>query len=394
MRGSLTPDRSPSSIMRILQITEASSAGVGRHVVDLSKGLLELGCEVHLIYSPRRIDATFAAGIEGLPGLHLRPLDMRRGAHISDLLVVHQVRSYLRDQGPFDVIHGQSSKGGAIGRLAGLRHPSAMVYTPHCIFTMNPTIGKLQFHLFRAIESGLARCTDAVIAVSPDEQQHLLEIGFDRQRVRCIPNGLGSQTWADRLSLRRSLGVTEQDVVVGFLGRLCHQKNPLLMIAAFAELAPRCPNAVLVMVGQGELEEGARSLAEQHRLGKRVLWLGYWKPEEILPAFDLFALTSRYEALSYVLLEALAAGLPIVSTRVGGARLAIEPDINGSLVPSFEPRDFAAALEGIVASRDKRQHMAQASYRKAEDFLVSIMVERTYDLYTHLSLNSVLQPLR
>lgn len=256
--------------MKILQVTEAASAGVGRHVLDLSIGLLEKNCEVHLIYSPTRIDDTFSAAIQQPGDLQCEAMEMKRSPHPSDVTVLQGIRRYVRKHGPFDVIHAQSTKAGIVVRLSGCARHSSVVYTPHCIYTMNPTIGRPAFHLAKTIELALSRRTDTTIAVSPEEETHLLELGFDRQRVRYIPNGVYPQNWPERDSLRRSLEVRDEDVLIGFLGRFSLQKNPMLMINAFAELAARHPRAVLAMAGDGPLGDEAKTLAQRHGLGERV----------------------------------------------------------------------------------------------------------------------------
>lgn len=370
--------------MRILQVTEAASAGVGRHVLDLSTGLMERDCEVHLIYSPLRIDDTFSAVIQQPGCLQCVPMDMKRSPHPSDISVLQRIRRYAREKGPFDVIHAQSTKAGIVVRLSGLIRHSRVVYTPHCIYTMNPTIGRPSFHLAKTIELALSRRTDTVIAVSPEEEVHLLELGFDRERVRYIPNGVYPQSWSDRDRLRRSLGVTNENILIGFLGRFSLQKNPVLMINTFAKLAASHPQAVLAMTGDGPLGDEAKALAHRHGLGERVRWLGYRNPGDILPALDIFALTSKYEALPYVLLEALCAGLPIISTQVGGVSLVLKHGHNGFVVPPLDTGEFSKALEILLTDNDLRQRMGEASLRKAQEFRTDRMVNETHQLYLNL----------
>ncbi len=370
--------------MKILQVTEAASAGVGRHVLDLSAGLTERNCEVHLIYSPLRIDDTFAGAMQQPGSIRWVAMDMQRNPHPSDITVLRRIRRYVKRNGPFDVIHAQSTKAGILVRLSGFARHARIVYTPHCIYTMNPTIGKPAYHLAKTIELILSRRTDTIIAVSPEEQSHLLKLGFDSERVRYIPNGIYPQSWSNRDTLRRSLDLQQGQILIGFLGRFSLQKNPLLMIEAFAKLAKRHPQAVLAMVGDGPLGDEARALAQRHGLGERVRWLGYRYPGDVLPALDIFALPSEYEALPYVLLEALCGGLPIVSTQVGGVSLCLTQGQNGYIVPPADAEAFSKALEILLTDKDLRQRMGAASLRKAQDFRTDRMIEDTHQLYLDL----------
>src|SRR5579862_7837079 len=118
-------------MMRVLFVVESSLAGTGRHVLDLSEGLLRRGCEVHLLYATRRADRLFLDRLGALPGLRSAVVPMRTGIHPSDLPAVLAVRRYAREFGPFDVIHGHSSKGGAMARLAALGSGTPAIYTIH-----------------------------------------------------------------------------------------------------------------------------------------------------------------------------------------------------------------------------------------------------------------------
>jgi len=365
--------------MRILLISEPASAGVGRHIVDLSQGLLAAGHDVHLVYSPRRMDETFASDLRVMTGLKTTVMDIRRAPHPSDLVAAGRLRSFLRRNAPFDVVHGQSSKGGALARLVAPGF-AAVVYTPHCVFTMNPDIGRIGAAVFGGIERWLGRRSDALIAVSEDEAAHLRALGIAPEIVHCVPNGLHPPRWRSRDEARAELGVRPEAAVVGFLGRLSAQKNPLLLVHAFAKLAPRHPDAMLAIAGDGPLEAEAREAERAHGLGGRIIWLGFRRPVDVMPAFDVFALPSRYEGLPYVLLEAVAAGLPIVSTPVGGSETVIDPDENG-IITAATPEDFATGLGRLLGDRALRDRMAASAREKAGQFTIARMVDRTLGVY-------------
>lgn len=369
--------------MRILQISEPAAAGVGKHVIDLCQGLLQRGHEVHLIQALTRVDDNFSAGLQSLVGLRSHIVPMRRGPHPSDLIAATRIRRYIRDEGPFDIIHGQSSKGGAMARALG-KGRAPVVYTPHCIYTMNPSLGRVSVKIFSGIERCLGSRTDAVIAVSPDEAAHLRDfIGVERI-LHLVPNGLRPPAWRSRSEARRELGLDEDRVTVGSIGRMTLQKNPLLLIEAFAVVAPKHPGAMLAMAGDGPLESQARALADNLGLRDRILWLGFRRPEDVMPAFDVFALPSLYEAMPYVLLEALSAGLPIVSTCVGGAQLTVEEGVNGHVTKSTA-REFATGLDSTLSDQDRRRRMAKASLSIATKFTLDRMVDGTLQVYESLS---------
>lgn len=370
--------------LRVLLVTEASAAGVGRHVVDLAEGLLERGHVVHLAYSPARIDRPFEEGLARLEVGTTHAIPMRRGPHPGDLRALRALRRVLREHGPFDVAHAHSTKAGLLVRTLPSLGGARVAYTPHCIYTMNPDLGRPARAVARAIEVTLARRTDALIAVSPDEGEHVRGLGLRADRVNVVPNGVAPLE-SDRGGLRRALGFAADELVVGFVGRLCAQKDPGLLLEAFARLRGDHPRARLAMVGDGPLRHALHRRGARLELGDRVRWLGARPAAAVMPAFDVLALPSRYEGLPYVLLEALAAGLPIVATDVGGVRLAVEEGENGYVVPCGVADRFADALASLLADPARRERAGRAARARAPRFSIAEMVARTEAIYRRLT---------
>ncbi|MFW6062465.1 MAG: glycosyltransferase, partial [Planctomycetota bacterium] len=279
--------------LRVLMVVEATLAGVGRHVLDLREGLAAQGHEVHLIYSPLRKDAFFSRRLETGPDAPATSLPMRREIGPWDLAAARAVRDYLQEHGPFDILHGHSSKGGALARLAGRKRPEAVVYTPHAILTMNPRLGRLARAGLGSVERLLGRWTNAVIAVSPEEQEHLQSLGFPPARIRRIPNCVPVPELPTREQARRQLHLPTDARIVGFVGRLAPQKAPDVLIRAFGQLALSREDVHLAIIGTGEMEPALRDLAEQTGRGDRIHWLGAQAGQQAMAAFDLFALPSR-----------------------------------------------------------------------------------------------------
>lgn len=341
-----------------------------------------MGDDVHLVHSTGRLDDGFARGVDALGGRVRRTvIEMRRAPHPSDLTALRKLRRYMRAHGPFDVVHGQSSKGGALARLVRSDTEGAIVYTPHCVYTLNPTIGRLKRIVYGRAELWLARRTDAVIAVSPSESDHLRRLGFPADRLHLVPNGFENKAWPARDVVRARLGFAERDQVVGFLGRLSPQKDPLLLIEAFAALSARHRSAVLAVAGDGELESEGRDRAQELGVADRVRWLGYVRPDEFLPGCDLFALSSRYEGMPYVYLEAMSCGLPIVSTNVGGSELAIEHGRNGLVVPRADVDALCEAIDSLLSDDERRAGMGVASRERSSRYSLQAMLLGTKRVY-------------
>jgi RraA family protein len=374
---------SPGRALRVLLIIEASGGGAGRHVLDLAEGLIARGCDVHLVSSPCREDRFFRRRLDRLQALTHASFPMRRNIHPGDFGSWCQIRRYARENGPFDIIHGHGAKGGALARLASVASGMAVVYTPHGLVLMDSRVPLLRRLVYRAVEWGLARLTRRIIAVSPEEERFAVRQGFGRCRVVLIPNGIAPNTFPARAGVRRELGLADDDFAVGFIGRLVEQKAPEVLVKAFAMAAGGAPRARLIVVGSGPLECFLRCLADRLALGDRVSWVGERDGPAMLPAFDVFAIASRKEGLPYVLLEALAAGLPIVATATAGVELLVRHGGNGFIVPPDCPEAFAAVLKDLMVDPRCLAPLGRASRRRAAAFTADAMVERT--LATYLS---------
>lgn len=369
------------AVRRVLMIVESSAGGTGRHVLDLAEALVERGCAVHVIHSNRRIDKFFSQRLAEMPRVSRAALPLRTAPHPSDLSAWRFIRRYAREHGPFDVIHGHSSKGGALARLAALGSPAAAIYTLHGLIMMDPLLPAWKWLLYLSIEIGLSLGTSRIIAVSPEESRAAKKLRLGNRRVITIPNGVGPAVLATREQARREMGAGERELVIGFIGRLVEQKAPEVLIEAFAQAVEFAPHARLALVGGGPLEPDLRLLSERIGVADKIIWLGERDARGVIAGFDLFALSSRKEGLPYVVLEAMAAGLPVVATSSSGVEILIDPGVSGLVVPPDDARAFGNALTSLLVDQPLLQRMGQASRERAALFTIDLMADRTLDAY-------------
>lgn len=354
-------DIRPKRPMRILYVVEAMATGVGRHVLDLSEGALRAGHVPVVIYSPLREDSVARTGRARLKDVRFHAVPMRRAPGPWDLSATLQVRRLMAQAGPFDVIHGHSSKGGMLARLAAIGTDSAVVYTPHAISTQDPLLGAAKRLVYGVGEKALARLTDRIIAVSSAECEHIVGLGIPRAKLVVIPNGVAPATGPTRQEARAALGLAEDALAIGFVGRLSRQKAIDVLIAAFAPVARADPKARLVVIGEGEEGAAARRQAAGLGCAAQVIWLGAVDALSRYPAFDLFAQPSRYEGFSYAVLEAASHGVAVLTTDVGGSREAVTDGVSGLIVPPAAPEAFAAALAALAGDRRRLAAMGRAA---------------------------------
>jgi len=371
--------------MNILYIVESAATGVARNVLDLVDGAIAAGHRVSVIYSPKREDGIFRAGRERLAaaGAEFTPVPMRRAPGPWDLAPVLAVRRIIAAKGPFDVIHGHSSKGGMIARLAGIGSGAQIVYTPHAISTLDPDLPLPKRIVYHAGEWGLSCLTDILIAVSTGEGAHLESLGIPRRKIRVVLNGAEPppRTRA-REAVRAELGLSENHVAIGFVGRLSRHKAIDVMVSAFARTWAQHPDTRLIVIGDGEWRDQAKRQAVDLGCDGAVSWLGARESLSYYTGFDLLALPSRYEGFSYTMLEAAGIGLPVIATEVSGTRDLIGDRKNGIIVPRVGDIDaFAAALIEIVGNKALRDSLANNAISRIRGGGVARMVAQTLAVY-------------
>jgi glycosyltransferase involved in cell wall biosynthesis len=370
--------------VRILLVLEAAGGGAGRHVVDLASGLLARGHDVTLIYSPLRAEAWFVREIGALQRLNTRELQMGRSVSFGDIAMSRTLKQLVDAMGPFDVMHGHSSKAGALLRLAGARKNIPVVYTPHAPITMDPELSRLSRSVYFVVERILAGLCECIICVSPDERKHLQSLGFAESKLCVVCNGIRPLPVMDRDVIRHKLNLNQEMVCFGFVGRISHQKAVDRAISAFAMVCDQMSNARLVIVGDGPDLSTMKTLVANLGVTQQVLFTGNANGAELMAAFDVFLLPSRYEGMPYVLLEAAANALPIVMTDVGGAHLVVHDGENGFVLPQMPNELLADRLLLLANEPELRRTMAKKSAEIAATFSLDNMVDGTLSIYAEL----------
>ena len=230
------------------------------------------------------------------------------------------------------------------------------------------------------------------IAVSREIESWLDEtVGIPRAKIRQIYNGVDSVKFAPASAGREALpapGFAAADsIVIGTVGRMEAIKDQLTLARAFVRLAAMTPELAprlrLAMIGDGALREPARRILAEAGLAERA-WLpgGRGDIAPLLRGLDVFALPSRYEGISNTIIEAMASGLPVVATRVGGNAELVAEGETGMLVPHEDPDAMAVALQAYVVARDLRVHHGAAGRASVESrFSMKAMVDNYLMVY-------------
>ena len=236
----------------------------------------------------------------------------------------------------------------------------------------------------------LARWRDATVAVSEGVRRNYCEtVGVDPSRVSVIHNGVDLSRFAgpspDRGEVLGPLGARADDLVIACVARLVSAKSHDVLFEAFAKVLARAPRATLLLLGDGELGPSLRAEAERLGIAPRVLFAGTRSDvPRILRASDVSVLASNREGFSNVVIESLAAGLPMVATDVGGNAEAIEEGRSGYLVPVGDAAALAERLATLLTDEPLRARMAAEARARAARFSLEEAVTATEALYDRL----------
>lgn len=228
---------------------------------------------------------------------------------------------------------------------------------------------------------------DAVHTVSQDMKRKILRGPTPAERIRVIHTGIDLhflESDSTRAEMRRQLGFSEDDFIIGTVSRLEREKGHAVLLAAAAMLRPRIPNLKVLIVGMGRLKSALEKQARAAGLADCVRFTGYVDDvAAAMRAMDLFMLPSiDHEGFPTVVLEAQACGVPVVASRIGGTAETLDEQRTGLLVPPASPLALAEAIASLHDNPQKRAAMAAAARPWIESqFTLEDMIAQIADLY-------------
>lgn len=382
---------SASSRIRVVRVIDRLNiGGPAKHVVWLTRGLSEDDFETTLITGtvpPGEGDMSYFARERDVEPLVID--EMSRELSPRDILVIGKLLRQFFKLKP-EIIHTHKAKAGAAGRVAGMIYkwltPSALWLRPRqcrIVHTYHGHVfhsyyGRLKTRLFVMIERALARtCTDRIVVVSEQQRREICEsfrIGRSEQ-FRVVPLGIDFEEMTeDRGALRREYGVSDDEVAIGVVGRLCEVKNHAMLLASAARalegLNGNGPRMRFVIVGDGHLRADIEKQARSLGVADRTVFTGFRADAASLYAgLDIAALTSLNEGTPLTLIEAMCCGRAVAATEVGGvidvmgsrreSRDGFTIWDHGVTAPSRDEQAFASALRFLVERPDLRREMGE-----------------------------------
>ncbi len=359
--------------MKILHVLRAPVGGLFRHVVDLANGQIARGHQVGVIADSQTGHALSERTLASLApklalGLSRVPIARRPGP--CDLAAVWHVARRIHVTGA-EVVHGHGAKGGALARLAPARRALVRVYIPHGGSLHDGVGGRLHILMERMLK---ARGQLYLFESEYSRKVYFRKIGHPPGAVRVVHNGLRPEEFAP-VAPAADAG----DIV--YLGEMRGLKGVDVLIDALAQLNGRGRRLTATLVGEGPETALFRDRTERLGLAGQVTFRAAMPARQAFALGRVVAVPSRAEALPYVVLEAAAAGRPLVASNVGGI-----PEIFGAhaarLVPPGDAGALAAALAGALDRPDDAARTAQAlCARLQEGFSVNAMVDAVLKAY-------------
>jgi glycosyltransferase involved in cell wall biosynthesis len=293
-----------------------------------------------------------------------------------------------------DIVHTHNPKTGVYGRIAAraARVP-LVVNTQHGLYAQ-PTDRPARRLPVYALERLAAACSDVELIVNREDLETLARLGVPRKKLRFRGNGIDldrfrPQPGQVRKEVRTELGLDDDQVVVGAVGRLVWEKGYAELFAAAKRLLARRPDLAVVVAGPFDNDKGdpltAADVAAAEAAGVR--FLGHRDdPERLYAAFDIYVLASHREGFPLSAMEAAASGLPIVTTDVRGCRDVVDPDRTGLLVPPRDSAALEAAIDRLALDAVARRRLGEAAVAKArQEFDQRRVIAHTLEVYAELT---------
>ena len=315
----------------------------------------------------------FAAELKAEFGVSAFSLAMNRYKvnPLTDARVLFQLGSHIRRE-RYDLIHAHASKAGFLMRMAAIGTGVPVIYSPHN-FAFHEGSKPLVARVVALLEALAANFTAKIITVAAHERDLALKYKVGKPGLYVvIPTGIDPSPYrleVDVAALKETLGIPPSARIIGAVGRLAIPKLPDDFVRIAEILHRTYPDVHFVWVGDGPLEADARQLTRELNLENVIHWLGHRTDvSQLYKIFDCFVLLSRWEGNPLVILEAFAAGVPVVASDNLGAHELIGAGNHGILVPIGDVQTASSAIQKVLEQPEEANRMRLVALKQIDDF--------------------------
>lgn len=362
--------------IKVVQVLEATVGGTRRFMDYLLSNIDRNVYDLTLIYSDLR-DTEFKSDLERFSDMkiHLYNIPMqRRIAPWSDLMCLWRIYRIMK-KGGYHVAHMHSSKAGFLGRIAAwMARIPVILYSPHS-FAFQYFPNGYRARIYKALEQFAALFHDRLIPVSSGERNVALQnnIGFADRIMSEIPNAIDKKNLKGneaKSSILKSMQIPYGAIVVGMVADFRPQKGIRYFIEAMPNILKKHPQTYFIIVGEGPLLKREMDRISKFDIVSSVRFI----PRQILIAdyyqiMDIFVLTSLWEGMPYVILEAMAMGIPVVASSAVGTNELIVDGVNGFLTPIGDSNTVANRISKIIENEKLRKKMSDEGIAFVKKFL-------------------------
>jgi len=311
---------------------------------------------------------------------------------LNDLKSLFEIRSLIKDFKP-DLIHLNSTKISILGSIAPklLLKKSKIVYTAHG-WVFNEDLNTIKKNFYKILERYTAFLKNKILTVSEFDKKTALQLGIKKEKLKTIYNGIKSLQLKTREDARSTLSkhlnikIKSDDFLIGSIGNLYKNKGFGYLLNSIKQVLSENYNLKLVIIGEGEKREQLMRIIKEEKLEKNVFLSGKIdNASALLSAFDIYVNSSIKEGLSYTILEAMQAKIPIIVTNAGGNPEMIEDGINGFVAEKKDIDDIANKIINLLQNKNKADLFALNSQEKLKQFSLDLMVGKTFNIYKSLT---------
>jgi glycosyltransferase involved in cell wall biosynthesis len=355
--------------------------GAPHYAFELSLQLVKSGIEVVVITHahPGQPEEEEIAGVKIK---RLKGLVLNNPHRAASPLIFRHCHRYILD-GKFDVVHGLDvySSMALIVTAFAHRHRIPCVLTCHTVMNSDFSV-----FLQRPLVGWALKRADRLIAVSRAAARFSHLLGFPEKRITVVPNGVDLSCFngkTDAFLMREELGIGDEPLVVT-VSRLIKRKSPELLVSAFARVLKVVPDTKLVIAGSGKEKDNLSRQIKSLNITNSVFMMGGLAKEKVaqlMAAADVFVLPSKMESFGLSLLEASAAGVPVVCSNAGGVPEVFQDGFNALLYPPGDDNAMAEAIVRLIQDRELAKKISANAVETASRFTWEMTAERTLRVY-------------
>ena len=371
-------------------ITRLDQGGSAEAVMQWAAGMKEFGYDAKLVTGrtehPHEEFGRYKRRT-GVPLIEVSSLH-RELEPMNDWRAYRELKRIIRSERP-DIVHTNSSKAGILGRMAARRcKVPVIVHSPHGHIFYG-YYGRLKTSVFIAMERQAAKFTDRITNLTQlGLEDHLKLKIAPRSKFTVIYAGIDADFYAnpskDRTGIQKELGIPDHSFVVGWVGRFADIKNPSMMVQAGLALRGN-EDYHFLMAGDGELHGPVMQHVKDLGLEDRFTFTGHRSDvADLLSVMDVYCLTSKNEGMGRSILEAQAAGVPVIATNVGGTPEIVEHEFSGILIPSLDSAALSGSLVRLHGESALRKKLTNGASIRLKRYSLKKTLEDIDNLYTEL----------